>query len=973
MRPRTAALLFASAVIAGALVAGPPVGAGPKTNPHHTQFVPAAGDRKKLAKEFAAASQAQRPVSAAADIPGVDPKLTVASDSTAVNVHGSTQTVATAVEALGGTVQAAVPGVVSATVPTAKLSALADSAGVASVSRPVKAFTDGSAVTQGAAVSGASTWQNSGYSGAGVTIAVVDAGFANLDSEIALGNLPAGTTVVGNYCSDVNDTDHGTAVAEIIHQMAPGATLSLYCINDNIGLQSAEAQIQAAGIKIVNCSLAFPGDDRGDGTGGGPNSAAATVQTARQSGILWIESAGNSGIDHWTGTFSPDVPANHLTKLDAKGDDLDFVTVSQGQSATFFLQWDDWPKSYLNIALVAAPSDQHGIPSGSFVSQAQTPGQSPTLSLCFAPGGNGCIDSSTFPAAGQLFAVGIQVPSTVAALKFDLDYEGSVSPNSLSCAVPNASSKTCTTYSPTPGSVAQPASSPYALAVGAADASGNNACGSDVSGTGTFPLENYSSQGPTIDGRTKPDIAAFDATAGSLATPFCGTSASAPHVAGAAALIAQTHPGYTADQLQAFLTSHANGGNPLTPPTNAIGSGVLALGPAPPGTLSVSLDCGSRFLIAGVINSLTVNVAATLTGFAPSTQYQVSLVPPKQGTLVVSATTDSHGTLTINQPLAETTNMPIAVGSLTSWRVVASGQSTLMLSGSATATNSCGALVAAARPTHDYDISGDGYADLLAIDMSGRLLYYPNNSGSNPGHVPFAGATLIGSGWYGPQSNINLVAAGDVTGDGYSDLVATTKTGLLLLYGNNLNSNVPRVPFTTGQVIGQGWQSFTNVVLGDVNGDGYADIIATRSDDTVWYYPNGIRTSPSHTPFTFGVQIASGVHYGAGMAAGDVNGDGFADLLSGTLSYIQPNLTPAGTGSAPYGPSVLATSSPSDQNPLAGFAVGDYEHTGSDGIMAANPSGSGQLVYVKNPMVAGGQATGVVMGSGWQYIDRIVP
>jgi hypothetical protein len=979
MRPRSAALLFASVVAAGALVAGPPVDAGSKPGLKHSQFVPSGSQRQELAKKFASAANSRRSTSSGPRISGLDPKLTSTSTSantTDVDVHGSAEQVSQAVSAVGGTVQAAVSGVVAATVPTSSLATLATSTGVTSVSKPVPAYTDGTAVTQGVAASGASTWQNSGYTGAGVTVAIVDAGFANLASEIAANNLPAGTSVVGNHCSDVNDTDHGTAVAEIVHQMAPGATLKLYCIEDTIGLQAAEAQIQAAGIKIVNCSLAFPGDDRGDGTGGGPSSAAATVQTARQNGILWIESAGNSGIDHWTGNFSFD-SATNLTKLDTKGDDLDYVSVAQDASAEFFLQWDDWPTSSLAVSLVTAVSDSHGNPVGAFTSQAQTPGSTPTLSVCFAPGGNGCIDTSGFPASGQLFAIGIMVPANVPLKRFDLDYEGLVSPNSLSCSTFNQSTNTCTAYTPSASSISEPASSPYALAVGAADVSGNNACGSDMSGTGTFPLENYSAQGPTIDSRVKPDIAAFDGTTGSIGSPFCGTSASAPHVAGAAALVAQTHPTYTADQLQSFLTQHANGGAPFTPPSEALGAGVLALGPAPTGSLTVTLDCTSRFKIATAMNSLTVHVVATLTGFSPNQQYQLSLMPPQQGTLTLNVTADVNGTLSINQSSTEATNLPVAVGNSVSWQVLTTtGQTTLLLSGTTVVTDSCGPLVAApkARTTHDYDISGDGYADMLAIDMAGNLLYYPNNSGSNPGHVPFASASLIGSGWYGPHSPINLVAAGDVTGDGYADLIATTTSGALLLYGNNLNSNVPRVPYTTGQTIGQGWQGFTNVVLGDVNGDGYADIIATKSDGSLWYYPNNIRTNPNHLPFSSGTQIPGNVPNATGLGVGDVNGDGYADLLLGSLSYIHPNLLPSGSPYLPsFSSSVLATSSPSDQNPGAGFAVGDFENTGSDGVMAANPGGSGKLVYVKNPLVAGGQATATVMGSGWQYINRIVP
>src|SRR6185295_2592851 len=59
-------------------------------------------------------------------------------------------------------------------------------------------------------------------------------------------------------------------------------------------------------------------------------------------------------------------------------------------------------------------------------------------------------------------------------------------------------------------------------------------------------VEFFSSQGPTTDGRTKPDISAIDGVAvsgaGSFGTTFFGTSAAAPHAAAIAALTAQAAP-----------------------------------------------------------------------------------------------------------------------------------------------------------------------------------------------------------------------------------------------------------------------------------------------------------------------------------------------------------------------------------------------------------------------------------------------
>jgi hypothetical protein len=71
----------------------------------------------------------------------------------------------------------------------------------------------------------------------------------------------------------------------------------------------------------------------------------------------------------------------------------------------------------------------------------------------------------------------------------------------------------------------------------------NSSCANDPDHT---QIEFFSSNGPTVDGRTKPDVAAIDGVsttgAGNFENPFFGTSAAVPHVGAIAALLLQAAP-----------------------------------------------------------------------------------------------------------------------------------------------------------------------------------------------------------------------------------------------------------------------------------------------------------------------------------------------------------------------------------------------------------------------------------------------
>ena len=123
-----------------------------------------------------------------------------------------------------------------------------------------------------------------GATGAGVKVGVVDGGFGGLALRQADGDLPAALTTQ-SFCSAGIDgeTDHGTAVAEIVHEMAPAAQLYLICIEDEVDLGAAKDYAIANGIQILNFSGSFINSSRGDGSAD-PSTPNGIVQAAPERG-----------------------------------------------------------------------------------------------------------------------------------------------------------------------------------------------------------------------------------------------------------------------------------------------------------------------------------------------------------------------------------------------------------------------------------------------------------------------------------------------------------------------------------------------------------------------------------------------------------------------------------------------------------------------------------------------------------------
>jgi subtilisin family serine protease len=397
---------------------------------------------------------------------------------------------------------------------------------------------------QGVVTTGAAAWHKAGGDGFGVKVAVLDLGFDGYRQSQASGDLPASLVKVDLCPADgFTATSHGTAVAEIVAEMAPGAKLYLICAQSVPALAKAVVYARAHGIQIISHSVSWLNTSRGDGNGL-PDSPEGIVAAARAAGILWVNAAGNRAQQHWSGTFT-DANANGWNDF-APGDEGNTIVVPAGGYMCAALKWDDWPVSAEDYDLYLTRSPGDTVVASSTARQSGV--EPPTELICHV----------NFGAAAETLGIGIRsYRTTTRPARFDLFvYPG-----------PNLE------YQTAEGSVTEPGTSAAALTVGAACWTGG--------------LEPYSSRGPTIDGRMKPDLIGPDSVSSftfgpfqGCASGFAGTSAAAPHVAAAAALVKQANPSFGPDELQAYLESHAvdlgiTGKDPV------FGSGGLSLGAAP--------------------------------------------------------------------------------------------------------------------------------------------------------------------------------------------------------------------------------------------------------------------------------------------------------------------------------------------------------------------------------------------------------
>jgi uncharacterized repeat protein (TIGR01451 family) len=259
------------------------------------------------------------------------------------------------------------------------------------------------------------------------------------------------------------------------------------------------------------------------------------------------------------------------------------------------------------------------------------------------------------------------------------------------------------------------------------------------------------------------------------------------------------------------------------------------------------------------------------------------------------------------------------------------------------------------------DVNGDGYADVIV-----GAPYYDNgeqNEGLAFAYYGSASGPSVTPDWTGELDRANsqfghsLATAGDVNGDGYSDVIIGaplssgtqadegrvwvwhgSPTGLPAMFSWSVDSDLD------GAQLG-----YSVASAGDVNGDGFADVIIGApyfdngeiDEGIAWVHlgsANGLSTTPSWQ----GESDQAGAAFGWSVSgAGDLDGDGYADVVVGVPFYTDTQID-QGAGFVYYGSATGPVSGPPDvslqvaqNNTWCGWSVASAGDVDGDGFTEA--------------------------------------
>lgn len=266
------------------------------------------------------------------------------------------------------------------------------------------------------------------------------------------------------------------------------------------------------------------------------------------------------------------------------------------------------------------------------------------------------------------------------------------------------------------------------------------------------------------------------------------------------------------------------------------------------------------------------------------------------------------------------------------------------------------------------DVTGDDKDDLIVRDpvvADGTLWVYPNNG--NPAD-PWTSRVHAGTGW----NLADTIRVGDVTGDGKADLLVrdpSNSSGTLWVYRGN--GSTTSNPWTQSPIwSGTGWNLANALMLGDATGDGKLDIVARDGSGNILVYPhNGATTSNFWTSIVTG---ATGFGLDDRLELADVTADGRPDIVArsqaGTLR-VHPSLATSGTMWSPS----TSFAAGSGFSYATSLLVGDIDGDGRPELAGRNGRGENLFILPNNGSSTGNPWTSLrAAGTEWGFAAQIL-
>ena len=304
----------------------------------------------------------------------------------------------------------------------------------------------------------AGSWHEAGITGKGVTIGILDVGFDTYKNFLG-SSLPeqvlARSFIAGTEIDQAGET-HGTSVAEVIHAIAPEAELVFATYDTSTEMRQAVEWLVSQGVDIISNSTNFVHGPN-DGTG----AKAQMVDWVVGKGVLWVNSAGNYRLEHYRASFQ-DADGDGWHEF-ASGDE-EMMAIYPYGDASLSLYWDDWENPSQDFDLYLYDGNENEIASSTEAQNGS--GTYPNEYLYYE-----------FPGKGPYYVAFFAKHATHAVnFNFFLRH-GEIE------------------YATANYSIGTPADSRSSLSVGAVDWQSDQ-------------IEDYSSQGPSEDGRLVPEISA---------------------------------------------------------------------------------------------------------------------------------------------------------------------------------------------------------------------------------------------------------------------------------------------------------------------------------------------------------------------------------------------------------------------------------------------------------------------------------